>query len=250
MTTKIIVTNETALKAKYGSAGLKKINAALKKLIAADKTRGIGTRVIAIDNAAAMKKVKGKAVKKASSPKQNKDAIDKVYRASLPDYLMILGAPDGIPYQDVHNPLYSGDEPDQFAYGDVPYACEAPYSQAPEKFVGPTRVVGRLPDLMGATKPAYLVDLLGAVAQWKSGTAQDYANYFGVSAAVWRGSTALSLQKVFGGNQALLLSPPGGPAWTAAQLAPRMHFINCHGSALDPNFYGQQGQNYPKAHFA
>ena len=68
----------------------------------------------------------------------------------------------------------------------MPYACEAPYSQEPEKFVGPTRVVGRLPDLMGATNPAYLVELLEAVAQWKSGTAPDYSSYFGISAAVWR----------------------------------------------------------------
>src|SRR5687768_16929747 len=104
MTTKIIDTNESALKAKYGSAGLKKIDAGVKKLIKADKARGIETRVIAVDNAAAMKKVKGKAVKMASSPKQNKDAIDKVYRASLPDYLMILGAPDVIPHQDLRNP--------------------------------------------------------------------------------------------------------------------------------------------------
>jgi hypothetical protein len=29
-----------------------------------------------------------------------------------------------------------------------------------------------------------------------------------------------------------------------------VHFINCHGSPEDPNFYGQRGSNYPVAHTA
>ena len=67
---------------------------------------------------------------------------------------MILGAPDVVPHQDLANPAFAPpDDPDQFAYGDVPYACDAPYSTRPEDFVGPTRVVGRLPDLTGGSRP-------------------------------------------------------------------------------------------------
>jgi hypothetical protein len=74
--------------------------------------------------------------------KQNKTAVDGVFRSVAPDYIMLLGATDVIPHQDMKNPLYTsptGDDPDPIAYGDVPYACEAPYSQDPQNFTGPTR---------------------------------------------------------------------------------------------------------------
>jgi hypothetical protein len=43
MTDKIVVTNLTALKKKYGAKGLSKIRAAITGLIAADKTRPFDT---------------------------------------------------------------------------------------------------------------------------------------------------------------------------------------------------------------
>jgi hypothetical protein len=45
-------------------------------------------------------------------------------------------------------------------------------------------------------------------------------------------------------------SPPKGPSWKNTELGRRVHFINCHGSPEDPNFYGQRGRNYPVAHTA
>ena len=154
MSTKIIATNIGALRKKYGTAGLKKINTAIKALIAADKARGFQTRLIALDSATAMKKVKAKAVTQATDPEQNKTVIDAIYAAYVPDYLVLLGAVDVIPHQDVFNPVFSpGSDDDEFAYGDLPYACEAPYSQQAKNFLGPTRVVGRLPDLTGGSDP-------------------------------------------------------------------------------------------------
>jgi hypothetical protein len=40
---------------------------------------------------------------------------------------MILGAPDVVPHQDLTNPVFDppDNDPDQFAYGDLPYACDA-----------------------------------------------------------------------------------------------------------------------------
>lgn len=250
MNNKVIATNLSALKAKYGATGLKKVTAALQTLIAADKAHGLQTRVIAMDSAAAMKAVKGAKVTDPADPQQNKAAVDAIYAAHVPDYLVLLGAIDVIPHQDLRNPVYGGDDVDEFAYGDVPYACEAPYSQEVKNFIGPTRVVGRLPDLTGASEPSYLLALLATAAGWKSRAPSDYASCFALSAAVWKGSSALSLQKLFRSSADLQLSPAKGPVWTAAQLGRRVHFINCHGADSDPTFYGQKGKNFPVAHLA
>jgi hypothetical protein len=89
-----------------------------------------------------MKEVGGRPVSSAGDYKQNKAAVDKVYQARQPEYLMLLGATEVIPQQDLRNPLYSGDDPDQFAWGDIQYACKAPYNNDPKNFIGPTRVLG------------------------------------------------------------------------------------------------------------
>lgn len=250
MNDKIIATNLGALKKKYGAKGLSKIRAAVRALISADKARGFQTRLLALDSASEMKKVKGSAVTDPASARQNKAAIDAVFTSIRPDYLMILGAIDVVPHQDLTNPAFDGDDVDKCAYGDIPYACEQPYSQEPEKFIGPTRVVGRLPDLTAGTDPAYLVGLLGTAAKWKSRTREDYSDYFAVSAQQWTNSTKLSMQKLFGSDKSLSLSPSAGPNWGNALLARRSHFINCHGGQADPQFYGQKGSNYPVAHNA
>jgi hypothetical protein len=250
MNDKVIVTNLTALKKKYGK-GYSAINRAIKKLIAADKKRAINTRLIALDNTAAMKKVKAPAVTNAADPRQNKRAIDGIYKALKPEFILILGSLDIIPHQDMKNPMYDGsNDPDEFAYGDLPYACEAAYSQKPEDFIGPTRVVGRLPDLTGEKDPAYLVGLLETAANAKSLKSSDYGSYLGISAKVWEKSTRLSLERLSGSGKDVRLSPLEGPNWESRLLARRMHFVNCHGTPADPNFYGQSGSKYPIAHSA
>ena len=63
--------------------------------------------------------------------------------------------------RSIWTPAYKPpDDDDNPAWGDLPYACDAPYSRDPARFVGPTRVVGRLPDLVGANElPISLVYL-------------------------------------------------------------------------------------------
>jgi hypothetical protein len=248
---KAIVTNLSALKRKYGTAGVEKIQSALKNLIVKDQKRGLGTRFFSLDDAAAMKQVNGKPVTKAIDPKQNKNAIDAVYRAFAPDYLMILGSIDVIPHQNLKNPLYSPyDDPDKFAFGDLPYACEAKYSQRPQNFFGPTRVVGRLPDITGAKDPQYLLALLKIAAGYKNGDAQSYRSYFGISAEVWKNSTDLSLSATFGNAANLKTVPPSNAKWPSAMVKRLSHFINCHGAPDDSHFYGQPrsgAQLYPVA---
>lgn len=250
---KAIITNRSALQRKYGTS-LGKIDRAILDLIAADKSRGLTTAVIDVADAATMKLHRDKPVTIPTDAPQNKTAIDKIYRSLMPDYLMILGAIDVIPHQDLHNPLYDADDPtgdpDSVAFSDLPYACDRPYSQNIEEFTGPTRVVGRLPDVLGGTDANYLVGLLDTAASYKSRLRLDYDSCLCISARVWKVSTDLSLRAILGSAGRVQNSPPKGPRWPARLLNARTHFINCHGAPADPHFYGQQGNNFPIAHDA
>lgn len=257
MADKVIVTNLTALKQKYGAAGLKKIQTAVKDLIAADKKRGLATSLVALDDVAAMKKLKATPVKNADSPRENKQAIDGVYKALVPDYLMILGAIDVVPHQDLKNPLFSTDpdgDNERFAESDLPYACDAPHSQNIKDFTGPTRVVGRLPDLTGAQgSPKYLLGLLKTATNWKSLPRSDYQNYLAISADKWRESTSESLTNMFSTDQDLQTSPTKGFKWIPNLINRRVHFINCHGGDTLPDFFGQSttdDEDMPVSHRA
>ena len=246
MEDKIIVTNRGALNAKYGAAGFAKIRRALAALIRADAVRGLKARVVYLDDASAMKKLGAAAVKSARDIRGAKKAIDGVHKALKPDYLMILGSLDVVPHQDLLNPAHDpGGDDDKFAFGDLPYACDEPYSRDPAKFVGPTRVVGRLPDLTGAKEPSHLLSLLKTAAAWKGRPAKSYEDYFGISAAVWEGSTSLSLDNIFGNHKTLRLAPPKGPSHPVTDLDGMMQFINCHGALAVPEFYGQKGNKFP-----
>jgi hypothetical protein len=248
MEDKIIVTNRKALLKKYGTKGFAMIQNALTELIAADNKRGIKSKVVYLDDQASMKKLSDKAVISTSDRRGNKKAIDAVFKFFNPHYLMILGASDVVPHQDLDNPVYkldgSGDD-DDHAWGDLPYACNAPYSRDPAHFVGPTRLLGRLPDLVSANEPSYVVSLLKAVTNYKRRSLDDYMSYFGLSAEVWQGSTRLSLDNIFGNADKLLLAPPSGPDYADRQLQSRMHFINCHGALASPEFYGEGDNNKP-----
>jgi hypothetical protein len=249
---KVIVTNLTVLQAKYGSSGVRRINRALTDLIRRDKKRGLNTRVVAIDSASGMKGLSAPPVTHPVDPRENKAAIDAVYKSFTPDYLLILGSIDVIPHQDLKNPMFAprGEDRDQFAYGDIPYACEAPYSPRPEDFVGPTRVVGRLPDLTGGTDARYIIGLIRTAAAYKQITAKDFGDYFAISAQIWKASTQLSVTNVFGTDRALGNVPPRNSHWNSNLMRKRAHFFNCHGASRSHRFYGQPASGrsfYPVA---
>lgn len=247
MDDKIITTNRGALRAKYGLAGFKAIQKAAADLIAADAKRGLRSRVVFLDDAVTMKRYGGRAVTDASDPRQNKAAVDAIYQKAKPEYLLILGAPDVVPHQDMRNAIAAGDDPDRTVPGDLPYACEAPYSREIATFKGPSRVVGRLPDLAGATEPSHLLKLIAHAAAFEARTPDLYASYFALSTDSWKRSTSLSLDNLFGEAKGLLLAPPSGPRYQAKRLNALTHFINCHGATADPAFYGEKGENQPIA---
>ena len=245
---KVIVTHKGALVEKYGTSGVAKIRQALNALIAADKKRGIQTRVVHLDDSGVMKKLGVRRFVDIADYRAAKVAIDGVYKKLDPDYLLILGSTDVIPHQDLRNPAYEtgpdGDD-DHEAWSDLPYACDTPYDRDIAKFVGPTRVVGRLPDLTGATEPSHLLKLLKVASTWTCSSPKEYTKHFGLSAYSWRLSTQKSLDKLFGPGHSMLTAPPRGPSYPKGELGARMHFINCHGGKASPEFLGQKGSSYP-----
>jgi hypothetical protein len=250
MPDKVIVTNLAALRAKYGRRGLARVRVALARLIGADRRRGLSTGLVALDVGATMKRLRAPRVTDPHSTDENKAAVDGVWRHLRPDYLVLLGSVDVIPHQRLINPVHDGDDdPDEdpFIPSDLPYACDAPHSLDANSFVGPTRVVGRLPDLTGARQPDYLLAALAEAAGWVSRPRPAYEQYFAVSAWVWRRSTAKTLVKLFGSPADLRVSPPGRASWAPGLLARRVHFINCHGATEDPTFYGERADRFPPA---
>ena len=247
MTDKLIVTNKAALRTKYGAAGLRKVMGAVAALIAADRKRGLAARLVDLSSLATMKRLNAPVVTDALHPKQNKDAIDGVFRALEPDYLMLLGSIDVIPHQDLANPVYADDkEDDPKAWSDIPYACDAAYSRDIADFIGPTRVVARLPDLTGAREPAHLLKLLATATHYRCRPLKEYAPCFALSVRLWKHSTAQSLENIFGNDDALAISPPSSAA-RSRSLGRLSHFINCHGGLADPQFYGEYRRKFPVA---
>lgn len=252
-TDKFILTHSAALQAKYGAPGLAKIELAVRTLIKSDAKRGISTRLLCLDKAAEMAAYGGPVPANKSTARDVKLAVDKLYAAETPHYLMLLGGPDIVPLVPLQNPAFgpNGDD-DKTVPSDLPYACAAPYSTDPSRFMGPTRVVGRLPDLIGAKQPTLLTRFLNAAARAKPLPRSAYESAFSLSAEIWHQSTELSVANTFGAAAKVNTVPPSSYKWSKGQLAARMHFINCHGNASSVDFYGQPTgvEDYPISHHA
>ena len=237
LSSKILVTNRAALVAKYGTSGVKQIEKAVASLIAADRPRGMNTRLIYLDGAS----LGNKRVTRPGDAVENKTAVDAVAKKHRPEYLVILGSHDAVPYQELNNKLHDPDDPesdeDRFVTSDLPYACESPYSKSAAKFLGPTRVIGRIPDLTGARTPTYLIALLHASAKAVGLARPESA--FAISAKVWEKSTKMSVRNILGAVPIVLTSPKKGPRFGQSALRSTVHFVNCHGDKEDHTFAGE-----------
>lgn len=249
---KLIVTNRARLRAKYGTSGADEVESALMKLIDADSKRGFDSKLVYLDLKSNMKPLGASRVESAASSSQNKRAIDDLCQALSPQYVLIVGAADVVPHQNLRNPLGGpGGDDDGNVPSDLPYACDADYSREIDDFLGPSRVVGRLPDIAGAEEPAYLLGVIAKAIKWKSRAKSQYKKGMVVSADVWKKSTRMSANKLFGSSARVRKSPKEGPKWPKSALARRVHFINCHGATGDSAFYGEsRAGDYPVAHNA
>lgn len=240
---KLIISCRKNLEFKYGKL-FPKINGLLTLLVKADKERLINTKVIFIDDP---KSAKSAGIKHVTSVdmKSCKRVIDELYKKHLPAYIVMLGAQDVFPFQEIANPA---DDDDATIPSDLPYACDAAYSKDIAAFTGPTRVVGRIPDVLGKqTNISYLKTVLENAIHHTPVKPDQYKKYFSISAQVWKKSTELSLHSMFGDTKKLLLSPGKSSKYKATQLKAQTHFYNCHGTFNDPRYYGQKGARYPVA---
>ena len=251
MVTKILLTHDGALVAKYGRAGLRQLRTAARRLIAADAARGVRTRWVALDDSRIARSVNCSPVDDPGNHEAAKRFADAVFAAWRPDYLVLLGSTDVVPMQPLQNPLYAGDprrgDADATIPSDLPYACEESFSLDPGRFRGATRVVGRLPDGTAGTDPARLERLLTVAGGYRQRERAAYLPAFALTAAEWQGSTSLTLQRLLGSADALADVPDARPPWPAAATQRLLHLVNCHGGPADWRFYGQRGRSYPLA---
>src|SRR5262245_35770753 len=105
---KLIVTNRAALRRKYNN-GARSVDAAINRLIAADKKRGIVSRRVDLDGMDTA--LKDPDIALTTRQRLTKTAIDKACSKYNPDYLMIIGATDVVVMQELKNPMNSDDDP-------------------------------------------------------------------------------------------------------------------------------------------
>ena len=249
---KFIVTNKGALKAKYG-AGLSRVLKAVDGLVAADAARGIVSRLVALDVAADMAPYGGRPMDGPKDREGAKRCIDAIDKVAEPHYLLILGGPDVVPMQWLFNTagMLAGTNPEQWKLGDddrnvpsdLPYACDAAFSDDAGEFQGPTRVVGRLPDVPGARNPDFLVKVLKLAAAAKPLPREAYAKWMAVSTETWERSTRKTVTRIFGDDTRMIISPPRKNPLSPRTLAPRVHFYNCHGGPSRIGFVGERADH-------
>jgi hypothetical protein len=240
---KIIVSNKSALKSKYKANGFSLLQTAINALIASDKTRGLTTQCVWVDDPVQMKQFGATPPVNVHDQRGYKLAVDAISNKSSPDYLLLLDGPDIVPHIALDNPV-PGDG-DATIDSDLPYASPAGFAKQVARYLKVTRVVGRVPNVPGAKDPAKIINFLNTAASAHPQAASLYADFYGLSAEVWQASTQLSLDAAFGNHLNLGIAPPAGPPGNNTSLSKLSHFINCHGSPISPEFYGQQGESYP-----
>lgn len=248
-TLKVIISSKKNLLSKYGNQ-FQAVNKLLVGLVKSDSKRGITTQIIYIDDSASASAAGIIAVNSVTR-QTAKNSVDAICKKLSPAYIVLFGADDVFPFQELNNPCYSPDnDDDKLVPSDLPYACDAAYSKNISSFTGPTRVVGRIPDIQGGADMKYLRIVIEAIINYKKVKAEKLMDYFAVTAEVWKKSTQQSLSNIFGNNANLKISPTQNSPHSAADLKPLSHFYNCHGSSTDSKFYGQKGNNYPTAQYS
>lgn len=249
---KLIITNKTALQKKY-SADFSKVVALLKMIVDSDKSKGLSSKYIFLDDASMMKACKAKAVTKPTNENQHKNAVDDLVHFFTPDYILIFGSQDIIPFQSLVNDNYiatmsnrdsEDDDDEKMIDSDLPYACEASYNKNKrvQNYINPSRVVGRLPDIPGKPDLAYISTVVDTAIQWKPLSAFP-KNLFSLTTATWNKITDKIILEALGYSHSSFVSPPRKEGqWKKADLSPLVHLINCHGGEIDARFWGQDGK--------
>jgi hypothetical protein len=235
--TKLIVSNLAPLRNKYGK-GLEQIEAALARVLSADLSRGIETQVVWLDEPGVQDAAGSPIMGTATSDQQARAAVEAVIaQQGEPDYLVLLGGPDVLPHIHLTNPV---NDKDTTVPSDLPYACAGLFSRDTGAYVGPTRKVGRVPDVAGGRDVNVLVKLLDQISAFQAVDRTHYDTYTAACAAQFEGTTRLTVKNLFGNDSQLALSPPYELKKGAMMANPQAaHFYDVHGGAKNSTWYGR-----------
>lgn len=241
MATKALITNKSALISKYGLSNFDLLMAAIDAWIAKDRTNGIIDTIVFVDDKVQMAKLNAPVVTNAKSQIQNKKAIDGIFNGLTPTTMVILGSQDIIPHQSLINPIPDEDET---VPSDLPYACSAPYSRNPTKFIAPNRIITRLPDVTNYPKAfGQFLRLLSNVVSMQPQSIDKYKSYFAITTERFLKAEEQVCKQMFGDSKELYLSPPQGPDWDTSYYGRLSQYTALHGGSNDPNWYGEENIN-------
>jgi hypothetical protein len=248
---KLSVTIRAHLAAKYDARALRSLDAGIAAWIAADRHRGFRTIHVALDDAAAMRRLGTRAVRGRVTANKVKVAIDGLCAKLHPDYLILFGAGDVVPFFQLPNPSFSLDGDDERTVpSDNPYACSRRFVVSSRKsYLVPDRVVGRIPDVPSSTDPSAFLDYLHQIRNWAPHASRSYRDPYMICTRTWREAGQQAARKIGASAARLLVSPPSGDRSQAVRrrLAANLHMIKCHGDNMTAEFFGQQGSSYPVA---
>jgi Peptidase family C25 len=245
---KLSVTVRSALEGKYRVVDLKKIDAAVKAWIRAEEQRGIHTVHVALDVEADMTVHGLKALSLPITANAAKKAIDELSAKLLPDYVVLLGGDDIIPYFRLTNPIFDPSpdgDPDQIVLSDNPYATSRPYvANASKSYLVPDRVVGRIPDVpsaKGKGNPATILATLGTATKWQPRPLAFFGEIYATSTATWQKAGRAMMSYLGFPLTDLMIAPPTMDASVVARkrLSRPVHMTKCHGADPDARFFGE-----------
>jgi tetratricopeptide (TPR) repeat protein len=261
----LLLGSKRTLLQRYGEAGFGAIDRRLNLLADALSRRGIATECCYFDDSASLQIDDQVALAPAA---HEAGAIRELVR-SLADVFdgrhqqlgttLLIGGDDSVPFHRLPNPLHDDD----------PLICaDTPYGSDDAGYLLPHRVVARLPDGAGA-EPELLLSVLDQMIDYHSGAgayqkraglrlallggrreavAPEAGTKAGYSAEVWQ-VAARSVLDALDPAAPLTTSPPLDADTLApnAWLDQRVLYVNLHGAAGLPNWYGQPEAVWPGA---
>ena len=242
---KLAVTVRSALNNKYTPDALKKIDTAVAAWIAAEIGRGIKTVLVNLDSKKDMEAQGLKPLAGKVTAVKAKKAIDALAKKLSPDYIVILGGHDVVPYFVVPNPSAGGGDVDDTVPTDNPYATSRAFVAASLKsYLVPDRVVGRIPDLpaaKGKGDPATILAALKTAMHWKPQPKSFFSSAHAMSTATWEECGRKMMKQLQFPEKDLQISPPSVDSKNPVRkrLSRTVHMFKCHGADADANFYGE-----------
>jgi hypothetical protein len=228
----LIISSRRQLHRVYGARSARRVEAALRRLLAGRAARGVDSRLAWIEDGLADLAIAGASVEPEAISQQLAQIAGALERGGRQlESVLIIGGPEVVPFYEAPNPtLYDGDAsvPSDCFYG----ACN-PFALMPEW------AVGRLPGASGGDA-ALLLRLITDAASYRRRPLDQSLKTFGYSTEAWRQSSAKVYAEI-PASDTLLISPPTLATTLDHSLLNQAQRIYCnlHGVRVGPLWYGK-----------